>query len=824
MVLIDVFAYVTEQLLFRLNRIPEKAYVEFLNLIGATLYPPSAATVTVTFTLQQPATAKTTIPRGTRISASRIAGSPSEIVFATVDDAAIPPGALSVDVLAVNAELVENEIAGNGTGAGGQVCFVARAPIVGPTATSFDLMVAVEMGDGSSVSRSDALVVDGIAYEIWREVDTFADVDPQMPAYTCDRASGKIAFAPALVESEGNAAGETPTPLARVPAPGKKILASYATGGGFGGNVVAGVLTTLKDQVAGASLAVTNRAAASGGRSAETLDNALVRGPRDFHSLQRAVTARDFELIACRNPNVARARAYPKHELWNYAEPGTAAVLLVPDYLEPEQRTNGAITPAALELVETPETLENIRQTIDARRPLGVVCEVDWVRYKTVKVKAGIVVARGENAAAVQSRIVEKLHSLINPLPTPSSRGWSFGRPLHVSDVTSLILAERGVVYYHDVELVVDDVPSADVTAISADPTAAGRWYATSGANLYRTLDDADTWEKVAAFDGERVVKVALSDAVPGMIAVVSQTGSDGTATASTVRVSTNAGESWGVPSRLEGLKVADVSWIQRGDGPALQLATDKGLYEVALRSAGAPVQVPVFDGDSEFGFFSIASTVVGGRSVVALAAQAKKGIYVSNQGGLGGTFEQWYDPPVADVSVVRFQRTGTRAFLWTGYSAVGTDVGSGASRIEIGGNAKAASASTWDSFDNWSGQGVRELAFSTSTVYAASYSRGVVRLNPNSDKPAWLPMALGHGLPERQQISEGFQLVATVAAASAKTVLAGGAQGVFRSDDDGETYVPASATSFSDAVALPPMWLFCSAPHEIDVTEDMRS
>ena len=30
MVLLDAFAYIAEQLLFRLNRIPEKAYVEFL--------------------------------------------------------------------------------------------------------------------------------------------------------------------------------------------------------------------------------------------------------------------------------------------------------------------------------------------------------------------------------------------------------------------------------------------------------------------------------------------------------------------------------------------------------------------------------------------------------------------------------------------------------------------------------------------------------------------------------------------------------------------------------------------------------------------------
>ena len=117
-------------------------------------------------------------------------------------------------------------------------------------------------------------------------------------------------------------------------AAGKRIRVGYATGGGPTGNVIAGSLSTLKDQVAGATLQVTNTDAATGGRSTETLENALLRGPREFHALQRAVTARDYELIATKHPAVARARAYPKHELWNYADPGTVALLLVPEYLE----------------------------------------------------------------------------------------------------------------------------------------------------------------------------------------------------------------------------------------------------------------------------------------------------------------------------------------------------------------------------------------------------------------------------------------------------------------------------------------------------------
>ena len=45
--LIETFAFMVEQLIFRLNRVPDKNYVKFLELIGIELRPPHAATVSV---------------------------------------------------------------------------------------------------------------------------------------------------------------------------------------------------------------------------------------------------------------------------------------------------------------------------------------------------------------------------------------------------------------------------------------------------------------------------------------------------------------------------------------------------------------------------------------------------------------------------------------------------------------------------------------------------------------------------------------------------------------------------------------------------------
>ena len=42
-VLVEAFAYLTDVLLYRLNRVPDRLYATFLNLIGTTVGPPGAA-------------------------------------------------------------------------------------------------------------------------------------------------------------------------------------------------------------------------------------------------------------------------------------------------------------------------------------------------------------------------------------------------------------------------------------------------------------------------------------------------------------------------------------------------------------------------------------------------------------------------------------------------------------------------------------------------------------------------------------------------------------------------------------------------------------
>ena len=52
--LIELFAWMTEMTLFRLNQVPEKNYIKFLEMIGVSLEPPAPAQTDLRFRLSRP--------------------------------------------------------------------------------------------------------------------------------------------------------------------------------------------------------------------------------------------------------------------------------------------------------------------------------------------------------------------------------------------------------------------------------------------------------------------------------------------------------------------------------------------------------------------------------------------------------------------------------------------------------------------------------------------------------------------------------------------------------------------------------------------------
>lgn len=91
--LIELFAWMTDMLLFRLNRVPEKNYLRFMDLIGMELKDAVPAKTALSFLLSAPQPGPVTISRGTEVSTLETPDSPA-ITFTTDHDLTIVPPTL----------------------------------------------------------------------------------------------------------------------------------------------------------------------------------------------------------------------------------------------------------------------------------------------------------------------------------------------------------------------------------------------------------------------------------------------------------------------------------------------------------------------------------------------------------------------------------------------------------------------------------------------------------------------------------------------------------------------------------------------------------
>ncbi|MFE9454134.1 putative baseplate assembly protein [Streptomyces sp. NPDC006739] len=92
--LIETFAYLVDQLLYRLNRVPDKNYTAFLDLLDIRLFPPAAAGAEVDFWLSAPQPDTVVLPAGTEVTTVR-GESDEPVVFATTDELHVVPSELT---------------------------------------------------------------------------------------------------------------------------------------------------------------------------------------------------------------------------------------------------------------------------------------------------------------------------------------------------------------------------------------------------------------------------------------------------------------------------------------------------------------------------------------------------------------------------------------------------------------------------------------------------------------------------------------------------------------------------------------------------------
>src|SRR5437667_207243 len=88
--LLELYAWMTEMVIYRLNKVPEKNFLTFLDLIGVRLKPPEPARVVLDFTPSEGVEGELIVRKGTQVATLQ-AGGGDPVTFETLRDISLLP-------------------------------------------------------------------------------------------------------------------------------------------------------------------------------------------------------------------------------------------------------------------------------------------------------------------------------------------------------------------------------------------------------------------------------------------------------------------------------------------------------------------------------------------------------------------------------------------------------------------------------------------------------------------------------------------------------------------------------------------------------------
>jgi predicted phage baseplate assembly protein len=304
----------------------------------------------------------------------------------------------------------------------------------------------------------------------WQLVTDFSNSDRYDRHFMLDEATGEIVFGPAVRQRDG-----TVRQYGRIPEARRQVrISRYRYGGGTLGNVPAHRIDSLKSAVPYIDR-VTNLVRAEGGRDAETLDEAKLRGQREVRAQQRAVTADDFEYLAKgASRQVARVKCITPDKSADLPA-GLVELLVVPAAFDALQARDLTKLPLDTELVKAME------RYLDPFRLLTTMVRIRAPRYIGIKVEADIVVADYSQPEAVEAQVLQTLQHYLSPLKLGTDQGavaetvgldwegWPFGKALFMSEIFTLLQKVPGVKHVLEVKLSQRPVDPAQERPPSSD-------------------------------------------------------------------------------------------------------------------------------------------------------------------------------------------------------------------------------------------------------------------------------------------------------------------------------------------------------------------
>lgn len=92
--LIELYAWMTEMMLYRMNQVPDRLYLKLLELMGIQLHGSTAAGTDLLFRLTGPQEAPVRVLAGTQVASEHV-GDAEPVVFQTTDDLVVTPPVLT---------------------------------------------------------------------------------------------------------------------------------------------------------------------------------------------------------------------------------------------------------------------------------------------------------------------------------------------------------------------------------------------------------------------------------------------------------------------------------------------------------------------------------------------------------------------------------------------------------------------------------------------------------------------------------------------------------------------------------------------------------
>lgn len=336
-------------------------------------------------------------------------------------------------VYARNEDSYKNEIIGSGTGAPGQ-SFNVSHPALLP-----GLELYVDEGSVPSDNELRMMASDGIAVPYYKEKDRVWVKYKEVPNFY-----GSNAFSRHFVIDYSSGQIQFGDGIHGVNPPKRKfniMAASYKVGGGAAGNIAAHKIQFITQSIpyiAGCD----NPFAAEGGADMETVEDLKSRAAGVFKSLNRAVTAEDFQWLA-REASASVGRSFC---LKDRNSLGEICTVVIPKM--------DADTSVKAKLVPSRELIRKVKDYLDERKLVGTKVYVSAPVYRNFDIRLSLVFKTNVfDYESEKRKIEEQLHRYFHALYGGEGDGWEFGKYVTAGAVLKQLEKNSSVLSVNETEL-----------------------------------------------------------------------------------------------------------------------------------------------------------------------------------------------------------------------------------------------------------------------------------------------------------------------------------------------------------------------------------